>query len=93
MEVDLAHVDYTCHIPQFPHSGSQGGVWFLARPYLPEMNSLTRRLSMHIIQPTMPVAQPESWKNIAGAPIHEGFVLMALSALDGLVDKHYLPSQ
>ncbi|BEJ08985.1 hypothetical protein CcaverHIS641_0510790 [Cutaneotrichosporon cavernicola] len=41
----------------------------------------------------MPIAQPESWKNIAGAPIHEGFVLMALSALDGLVDRRYLPSQ
>ncbi|CAK9785220.1 hypothetical protein CC85DRAFT_328069 [Cutaneotrichosporon oleaginosum] len=41
----------------------------------------------------MPVPQPEAWKNIVGAPIHEGFVLMALSALDGLVDRHYLPTQ
>lgn len=41
----------------------------------------------------MPVAQPESWKNIVGAPVHEGFVLMALTALDSLVDRHYLPHQ
>jgi hypothetical protein len=56
--------------------------------------SETRLLSIHaIFNITMPVPQPENWKNIAGAPIHEGFVLMALSALDGLVDRHYLPPQ
>lgn len=40
----------------------------------------------------MPVAQPEPWKNIVGAAVHEGLVLTALTSLDGLVDRHYIPS-